>query len=87
MAQDKLEAYEAEVRALRADRARLVDENRTLINRRAIMERIVAMKDDQLQMLQDRAEVRRSASRTIWSVTGPAVLSFCCVARTVDALQ
>jgi hypothetical protein len=53
-----MEAYDAQVRDLKADKARLVDENKALLNRKSILEKVLTLKEEQIQVLQEGAGVR-----------------------------
>jgi hypothetical protein len=53
-----MEAYDAQVRELKAEKARLFDENKALVNRKSILEKVLALKEEQIQVLQEGAGVR-----------------------------
>jgi hypothetical protein len=54
---DKMSVLEAHVKELKADKIRLQEENRALNNRKSILEKVLALKEEQIQVLQNGAGI------------------------------
>jgi hypothetical protein len=55
--QDKVAILDGQVQQLKADKARLLEENKALHQRKTILEKGYAFKEEQIQMLQATAAV------------------------------
>ena len=51
---------DAQVKELKADKIRLQEENKALNNRKSILEKVLALKEEQIQVLQNGAGVRHA---------------------------
>lgn len=60
-----MSVLDAQVKELKADKIRLQEENKALNNRKSILEKVLALKEEQIQVLQNGAGVRHAQLRPL----------------------
>jgi hypothetical protein len=68
---DKMSVLEAQVKELKTDKIRLQEENKALNNRKSVLEKVLALKEEQIQVLQNGAGIFQGVTQATTATDNP----------------